>query len=1041
MGGMALHSHALGRFGSSVTSSQNSISEIVRERYALPPRLSKHFLLLLTLSSLPALAAFPGAPTGLGIKPGHAQLTLSWTAPAGPVTSYSVYRGTYPGNESLTPIVTGVTATTYTDTGLTNGLTYYYQVSAVNSSGEGPKSAEASQTLNIHINAGGDSYYPDSVGVYCAADPGTSGGTPISTTTTITGTRDPTLYQAQEEGTTLTYSLPVQAGSYKLTLQFAEIGTYTRGQRVFSVTANGRQVATNYDIYVAAGGANRAVTVTAPITISVTTPATPFTLTLTGVTGKAAIAPSRSPRRSPPPPGWAADVVPTDGPGVSYERLYRSSRATANTSAPGLSPGWPDNYDFTVTATSPGTWGPLTLTWPDGAQETWTPVLSGGTPTGAFTVASGTPYFVTVMASGTTGQWTSLTMTMKDRSQDTFTPVGSPANTYLLTKMTNLVGHSVNISRDGSNGNRITSIANDAPTPVTLLTFNYSGTQLLSVQDPVGGRQVNYAFNNGVLAGVSYLNSPGSSYSTSTARWLYQYQTINLRPYLSSVKTRNPASPAGFSQATTIYDSHGAVNTLTDANGYQRGYVFGGTGVGLTVYDASGAPAMSWTQRFGAQNVDTGFSDALGKTAPITYTGSPSPYLPTQVANRNYSASNPTAQSVQMTYDGYGNPLTATDPRGTVVTDTYQYPSDFPLGQLQQTQTTNGASSLQATTFDYYSNGLLHDVYSPVPGSIGGTSTETTTYIYDALGNVTQVTTPGPNSTLGTPSTYTTISYDYVNGYGGYTQAEALGEPTTVTVSGPAYGGGSTTTTATYSQYDALGNRTAMTDALGNTTTFAYNIADQLTSVTYPATNQTGGGNSHEDTVYQYPGGPVSTESLYDEGNVGLVRQTTYTYGPEGELLSVNDQKGLLESFQYDALYRQTAVLDGLNQATLYDYDTVGNLLRVRYPLMGGTSPGSSDTETYTYDADGNLTLRTDGNGVHTTFVRDLAVDSRLTGITYPTGHGSSSVSFGYDTFERMSGLGNGEVSKTYAFDDLGEMLTSSVSFTGGPSSQGMTYA
>ncbi|MCJ2670392.1 MAG: fibronectin type III domain-containing protein, partial [Candidatus Thermoplasmatota archaeon] len=38
------------------------------------------------------------------------------------------------------------TVLTYTDTGLSNGQTYYYQVSAVNEVSEGPKSNEANAT-------------------------------------------------------------------------------------------------------------------------------------------------------------------------------------------------------------------------------------------------------------------------------------------------------------------------------------------------------------------------------------------------------------------------------------------------------------------------------------------------------------------------------------------------------------------------------------------------------------------------------------------------------------------------------------------------------------------------------------------------------------------------------------------------------------------------------------------------------------------------------------------------------------------------------
>jgi cellulose 1,4-beta-cellobiosidase len=45
-----------------------------------------------------------------------------------------------------TTIASGVTATSYLDSGLTNGLTYFYVVSAVNSAGESVNSAEKSAT-------------------------------------------------------------------------------------------------------------------------------------------------------------------------------------------------------------------------------------------------------------------------------------------------------------------------------------------------------------------------------------------------------------------------------------------------------------------------------------------------------------------------------------------------------------------------------------------------------------------------------------------------------------------------------------------------------------------------------------------------------------------------------------------------------------------------------------------------------------------------------------------------------------------------------
>jgi fibronectin type 3 domain-containing protein len=90
----------------------------------------------------------PPAPTGLTATAGNAQVSLSWTASTG-ATSYNVYRGTSAGGESPTPIATSVTATSYLNTGLTNGTTYYYKVAAVNSAGTSALSAEVSATPKV----------------------------------------------------------------------------------------------------------------------------------------------------------------------------------------------------------------------------------------------------------------------------------------------------------------------------------------------------------------------------------------------------------------------------------------------------------------------------------------------------------------------------------------------------------------------------------------------------------------------------------------------------------------------------------------------------------------------------------------------------------------------------------------------------------------------------------------------------------------------------------------------------------------------------
>ncbi|HEV8068693.1 MAG TPA: fibronectin type III domain-containing protein [Planctomycetaceae bacterium] len=82
----------------------------------------------------------PGAPTGLTVtsdvtNPTTA-LDLSWTAGTGSPTSYDIQRSSTLGG-TFSTLATGVTGTTYTDSSLTPGSEYAYQVAGVNGSGVG----------------------------------------------------------------------------------------------------------------------------------------------------------------------------------------------------------------------------------------------------------------------------------------------------------------------------------------------------------------------------------------------------------------------------------------------------------------------------------------------------------------------------------------------------------------------------------------------------------------------------------------------------------------------------------------------------------------------------------------------------------------------------------------------------------------------------------------------------------------------------------------------------------------------------------------
>lgn len=107
------------------------------------------FLLILSVSgcgggggSSQVIQSPPSVPTGVNVAISASNaLTISWNSVAN-ATSYNVYWSTSPGANKLSTKLSGITSTNYVHTGLINGNTYYYVVTALNSYGESSISAE-----------------------------------------------------------------------------------------------------------------------------------------------------------------------------------------------------------------------------------------------------------------------------------------------------------------------------------------------------------------------------------------------------------------------------------------------------------------------------------------------------------------------------------------------------------------------------------------------------------------------------------------------------------------------------------------------------------------------------------------------------------------------------------------------------------------------------------------------------------------------------------------------------------------------------------
>lgn len=98
------------------------------------------------VSATPSAPSKPAAPTNLTASSAKRKINLSWTqSVSSGITNNKVYRSTTNGGP-YTLVATLAVTTSYSDSGLQSGTTYYYVVTAVNGNGESSNSNQASAT-------------------------------------------------------------------------------------------------------------------------------------------------------------------------------------------------------------------------------------------------------------------------------------------------------------------------------------------------------------------------------------------------------------------------------------------------------------------------------------------------------------------------------------------------------------------------------------------------------------------------------------------------------------------------------------------------------------------------------------------------------------------------------------------------------------------------------------------------------------------------------------------------------------------------------
>jgi fibronectin type 3 domain-containing protein len=209
-----------------------------------------------------ATGSLPSDPTNLTGVAASGQVALAWTASSG-ATAYNVYRGTAFDGEATTPIAT-VSSPSFTDTGVSNGTLYFYEVAATNSIGISGDTNQLSMTPMaaggtsgaVSVNCGGSAASPFVADTDFGSGAASSTTHAINTSNWLTAPVPPqSVLQTNRHGQ-MTYRTGgfAPGSSRTVKLYFVEHFFTAPGKRLFDVIINGTKVLDEFDIFADTGG-------------------------------------------------------------------------------------------------------------------------------------------------------------------------------------------------------------------------------------------------------------------------------------------------------------------------------------------------------------------------------------------------------------------------------------------------------------------------------------------------------------------------------------------------------------------------------------------------------------------------------------------------------------------------------------------------------------------------------------------------------------------------------------------------------------------
>ena len=637
------------------------------------------------------------------------------------------------------------------------------------------------------------------------------------------------------------------------------------------------------------------------------------------------------------------------------------------------------------------------------------------------------------------------TLTYNGVTKIVFVPRDNTTSTLEATDVTDLQ----------VNGNQLYDLANnEAADPKQFKMTLQDGTQYF-LDRAVGITQIKDNYGNTISFTRNSITSSGGK------------SILMTRDTAGRIVSVTDATNVGM---VYTYDSNGDLNTITDARNnkttlsYQAGHLltkftdpngnllmraeYDDQGRLTAQYDALGNKvALDHSQKdngielvndrrgntteysFNTDGNITQEKDALGGVTRYSY----------DALGYETAKTNPLGNTVRKTYNAFGNVTSDTDALGNTTALTLD-----PKGN--PTQITDALGRVTQNVYD--ASGALKSITDPLGGKIqiGYTGQGELIAISDPTGKsiVNYTYTTGvtgadggrlPSAQYDANNIATTFTYDANN--------RRIGESTVRT--DLSNGSSTAVTVSTSRQFDANGNVTRETDALGHTTvtnydalnrpinvtdasgrtiTTVYDAAGRVTRITAPDGSYTQSRfDANGNSIAEIDALGYSTTNTYDA--LGRLTQTqtadgaitTNTYDAAGRLVQSSDALNHASAYVYDAVGRKTQQADQLGRITQYGYDNVGNLVT--------TTDAAGQVTTYTYDAN-NRRIKTTlplvaGSSVPAVVKADYDAAGRKIKDTDANGQVTQ---YAYDNPGRLQQVTDANGNLTlYGFDEVGNRI------------------